>query len=136
MCRLLVIGHLVKIMELKELNVYKISRDISKVVWAVYEKMARENKILIGQQLVRSSDSIGANIAEGYGRFHYLDSAKFYYNARGSLFESKHWIDLLFERNMLEKELHEELSKNFDVLGKKLNGFINSIKEKAGDKKV
>lgn len=118
-------------MELNKLDVYNISRDISKVIWGIYEGMPRENKILIGQQLVRSVDSIGANIAEGYGRFHYLDSAKFYYNARGSLFESKHWIDLLFERNMLEKELHEELSKNFDVLGRKLNSFINFVKEKA-----
>lgn len=53
---------------------------------------------MFGQQFVSSVDSIGANIAEGDGRYHYLEKIKFYYNARASLVESCHWNDLLKER--------------------------------------
>jgi len=42
----------------------------------------------MGDQFIRSIDSITANIAEGFGRFHFLDRRKFYYNARGSLLEA------------------------------------------------
>ena len=56
---------------------------------------------IIGDQWITSIDSVGSNIAEGYGRFHYLDKIKFYYNARGSLLESKHWLDRLYERRII-----------------------------------
>lgn len=57
----------------------------------VYKKMDWQLKKIIGDQFIRAIDSIRANIAEGYGRFHYLDRIKFYYNTCGSLFEAKHW---------------------------------------------
>lgn len=75
-------------------------------------------KFNIGNQVVRSIDSIGANIAEGYGRFHYKDSIKFYYNARGSLWESKHWIFLLYQRKLLNKEKYEKMINDLELLEK------------------
>ncbi len=54
--------------------------------------------------MIQSIDSVGANIAEGYARYHYLDRIKFYYIARASLSEGAgHWIDLGFERKLLLK---------------------------------
>jgi four helix bundle protein len=87
-------------------------------------------KYNIGNQVIRSIDSIGANIAEGYGRFHYKDSLKFYYNARGSLWESKHWVYLLYKRQLITKEKYEKMIGELELLGKKLNGFIKSMKER------
>ena len=88
-------------MELKKLKVYQISRELSKNVWNVYKELGKEYRFLIGQQFLSAVDSIGANIAEGFGRYHYLDSVRFYYNARGSLWESKHWAELLMERELI-----------------------------------
>lgn len=85
--------------ELKDLEVYKLAREINKMGWAIYRKLNWQTKKIIGDQFIRSIDSIGANIAEGYGRYHYLDKIKFYYNARGSLLEAKYWKDLLLERD-------------------------------------
>jgi len=82
-------------MGLGKLDVYKISLNLSDKIWDVYKTLDRDLQYNIGSQVLRAIDSIGANIAEGYGRFHYKDSVKFYYNARGSLWESKHWIYLL-----------------------------------------
>jgi len=75
---------------------------------------------------MRSIDSVGANIAEGYGRFHYLDRIKFYYNARGSLLESKHWIYLLFKREKITNNEYKETIEKLNNLHVQLNGFIKS----------
>jgi four helix bundle protein len=117
-------------MELGKLEIYKISVQLSNEVWEIYSSLTTDLKYNIGNQVIKSIDSIGANIAEGYGRFHYKDSLKFYYNARGSLWESKHWIYLLHQRKLITKEKYEDILNNLNSLGKKLNGFINSMKEK------
>ena len=118
-------------MKLSNLEVYKLSLKLSDKIWEVYKSLHKDVKYSIGSQVVRSIDSIGANIAEGYGRFHYKDSVKFYYNARGSLWESKHWILLLYKRDLISQEKFESLIIGLDILGKKLNVFIKTIKNKS-----
>ncbi|BDY13419.1 four helix bundle protein [Hydrogenimonas cancrithermarum] len=117
-------------MELGKLEVYRLALKLSGEIWLVYEKLPKQLQFGIGDQSVRSIDSIGANIAEGYGRFHYKDSMKFYYYARGSLWESKHWLYLLANRNLMEKARYEKMMDDINLLGKKLNNFIESIKKK------
>jgi len=117
-------------LELGKLEIYRFALKLSDNVWQIYTNLANDLKYNIGNQVIRSIDSIGANIAEGYGRFHYKDSIKFYYNARGSLWESKHWTYLLYKRNLVDKKEYEEIIKDLEILGKKLNGFINTIKDK------
>jgi len=122
-------------MQLGKLDIYKHSVNLSKEIWEVYSSLQVDLKYNIGNQVIRSIDSIGANIAEGYGRFHYKDSLKFYYNARGSLWESKHWVYLLYQRELLSKERYEKILGDLNLLGKKLNGFINSMKERSKNDK-
>lgn len=76
--------------------------------------------------MIRSVDSVGANIAEGYGRYHYLDKIKFYYNARGSLFESKYWLDLMYERKIIDSVHYLDLMDLYQNIIKALNGLINT----------
>jgi len=121
-------------MELGKLEIYKISLYLSENIWQIYSTLDNDLKYSIGNQVIRSIDSIGANIAEGYGRFHYKDSIKFYYNARGSLWESKHWVYLLYQRCLITKDDYKKLLENLEVLGKKLNRFIKTIKDKNANK--
>ena len=111
---------------LENLEAYKKSRQLSKEIWIIYERLNWQLKKTIGDQLIRSVDSVGANIAEGYGRYHYLDKIKFYYFSRGSLLETKHWIDLLFERNIIKKERYLLLINIYEQISKLLNGLIRS----------
>jgi len=112
--------------KLSDLEVYKIAREISKAAWEIYDSLSWQEKKIIGAQHVESADSIGANIAEGYGRFHYLDKIKFYYNARGSLFECQHWTELMEERNIGNSKLLNKLKELLNKQEVKLNNFINS----------
>jgi len=84
----------------------------------------------MGDQFIRSTDSIGANIAEGYSRFHYLDKVRFYYNARASQSEATdHWLDLLFERKKISQDIFEEFSSVSKDLQIRLNNFITHTKD-------
>jgi len=57
-------------MELGKLEIYKILLKLSDDIWQIYSNLSTDLKYNIGSQVIRSIDSIGANIAEGYGRFH------------------------------------------------------------------
>lgn len=113
--------------KLEDLDVYKVVREISKIAWEIYNSLSWREKKIFGNQHVQSADSIGANIAEGYGRFHYLDRIKFYYNARGSLLECSHWAKLMLERDISDPKL---LKKSIELLTKeeiRLNNLISSL---------
>jgi four helix bundle protein len=112
------------------LEIYKISKDLSNYSWELYKQRDFSINKIIWDQFIRSIDSVWANIAEGFWRFHYLDSVRFYYNARWSLFESKHRVELLFKRGFITKEHSEYLIKNLDTLWVMLNNFIRYIKNK------
>jgi four helix bundle protein len=119
-----------KYIPLKDLKVYQLARKLSALAWSIYSKMSFEDKKIMGDQFIRSTDSIGANIAEGYSRFHYLDKVRFYYNARASQSEATdHWLDLLFERNKISQDIFEEFNSISKDLQIRLNNFIKTTKD-------
>ncbi len=111
---------------LDNFKVYQLAKEYSKEARKVYETLGWQIKKIIGDQFVRSVDSVGANIAEGYGRYHYLDKIKFYYISRGSLLESKHWLDLLFERKIINQEIYNQIIKLYNNIKPALNALISS----------
>jgi len=116
-----------KYIPLKDLEVYQLARELSRLAWKIFEKSSWEDKKIMGFQLVESADSIGANIAEGYGRYHYLDRLKFYYYSRGSYMENIfHWLDLLMERKRITKVEFDECKKVAEKFQIKFNNFISS----------
>jgi four helix bundle protein len=120
---------------LKDLKVYQLSRKLSSIAWNIYSQMSFEDKKIMGDQFIRSTDSIGANIAEGYSRFHYLDKVRFYYNARASQSEATdHWLDLLFERNKIPKDIFDEFALISKDLQIRLNNFIKTTKDEKDQK--
>lgn len=120
---------------LKDLEVYRLARELSKIAWEIYHNLTWQDKKIMGDQFIESTDSIGANIAEGYSRFHYLDKIKFFYNSRGSLTEaSEHWLNLLFERNKVSNGLYEKYRQTANRLSLKLNNFISSTYKAKSEK--
>ncbi len=117
-------------MNLNDLEVYKIAKEISYDAWDIYKNFDWRIKKIMGDQFISSIDSIGANIAEGFGRFHYLDRNKFNYNARGSLIESMHWLNLIKERSFINDNTHSNLDQKLKQLSVKLNNFITATKNR------
>lgn len=115
-------------MELKDLEVYKLAVEIGDECWPIYNKMDWRDKKILGDQWITAIDSIAANIAEGFGRFHYLDKNKFNYNVRSSLIESIHWTETLNKRGKIDQDPYILIIKKLTVLSVKLNNYINSTK--------
>lgn len=74
---------------LEDLEVYNLSEDFGDEIWFIVAKWEYFAKDTIGKQLVRAADSIEANIAEGFGRYHYKENKNFCYFSRGSIIETK-----------------------------------------------
>ncbi len=73
----------------ENLRVYQLSEILADSIWEISSKWNSFDRDTIGKQIVRSADSIGANIAEGCGRYGTQDNKRFGYFARGSLNENK-----------------------------------------------
>lgn len=88
----------------ENLRVYSLSEDLADRIWKITARWDHFNRDTVGKQIVRSADSIGANIAEGTGRYGIQDNKRFGYFARGSLNETKHWLRRAYKRNLLTDE--------------------------------
>ena len=122
---------------LKDLEVYQLARELSKIGWEIYNSLNWQTKKINGDQFIESTDSVGANIAEGYSRFHYLDKIKFYYNSRASLSEcNDHWLELLNERKKVNSQNYEKFKATSKRLSIKLQNFITSIYKSKDNKSL
>jgi len=119
--------------KLGDVFVYKISVELCDKGWSIYKDMNWQIKKVIGDQFIRAIDSIAANIAEGYGRYHYLEKIKFYYYSRGSLLEVKHWSFLIYRRKIITKDIFDSILKLTNLIHYNLNKLIQSCyKTKSG----
>ena len=113
-------------MKLDDLEVYRLSMDLSDAVWEIVLKWEYFPKDTIGKQWTRAMDSVSANLSEGFGRNSFKDSRTFYYYARGSLYESKTWFEKAQRRNLIPDEVSVDMLERFNKLGIKINNFINA----------
>ncbi|MCF8371163.1 MAG: four helix bundle protein [Bacteroidales bacterium] len=111
-----------------ELDVYQLAEELSDMIWYDFDKWNKKVQNTIGYQIIRSADSIAANIAEGYGRYTPPDRKKFYLYSRGSFEETKAWLRKLLRRKILNESDSERYKLIIDKFGPKLNAFINSTK--------
>ena len=115
---------------LKKLQVWVRAKDFAlRIYKQVLPLLPPEEKWSLGQQIRRSSVSVFANIAEGYGRFYYQDNVRFCYNARGSLEETLSHLVFSFEVDFIPAELYQELETEGEEIEKMLNGYIAFLKK-------
>jgi four helix bundle protein len=116
-----------KFIPLYDLEVYRLARKLSAIGWVIYKRLTFQEKKVWGDQMISSIDSVGANIAEGYARFHYSDKSRFYYISRASLSEGvEHWIDLGYEREIVLTAEFEESTELKTTIQIKLNNMIKA----------
>ncbi len=111
----------------ERLRVYQIAEKLADEVWDIVVRWDSFAKDTVGKQLVRSADSIGANIAEGCGRRSYQDNRRCIRIARGSLNECKHWLRRAFRRKLLTERHILVLKPLLHELLPSLNAYLRSI---------
>ena len=78
-----------------------------------------------------SSRSIGNNIAEGHGRFHYAEAAKFLINARGSAAETIDHLIIALDNEFIDEQEFNKFKQDCEECMKIINGYINYLRKQA-----
>lgn len=112
----------------EDLLIWQEARQLRNDVYTLISGFPLEEKYRLNNQIIRSSRSVGNNIAEGYGRFHYQEFIQFCRHARGSLQETKDHLICALDCNYIDNETLSSYNLKIDSLNKKINGFIKYLK--------
>jgi four helix bundle protein len=115
-------------MRLEDLQIYQMAMELGEDVWHIVSEWSYWDKDAFGKQLVRAADSVAANLAEGFGRYHLRDNLNFCYYSRGSLKETMAWLTKANNRNLISNEKFEELNQLCNSLSIKLNNYIKTLR--------
>ncbi|MGB0929297.1 MAG: four helix bundle protein [Chitinophagales bacterium] len=115
---------------LNKIESYMIAFKLSNYVWKIVMKWDKFAQWTVGKQYVTAIDSISANIAEGFGRYHKKDKIKFYRYSTGSLQESLDWTRKAIVRKLITQEEKEYITTELQKLPKSLNHLIKFTNEK------
>jgi len=123
-------------MKLEDMEIYNISMEIGDEIWFSVIEWENLAKYSIGQQIVRSADSIAANISEGYGRYHFKDRKNFMFYARGSHYETITCLTKARNQKIISNEFFEGIIVQMEKLGVKMNNYINTLESKTNNKSL
>jgi four helix bundle protein len=120
----------------EELDVYKAAREFRKQMYAVNRRLPAFEKFELGSQIRRAAVSLTNNIAEGHGRFHYLEQIKFCLNARGSLEELLDDLNVCKDESYLTSNEIETLKQQGWRVHQLLNGYIRWLRARTQGKSL
>jgi len=117
-------------LDIRDLESYRKSYKLSNYVWEIIMKWDYFPRETVGRQFVRAVDSISANIAEGFGRYHKKDKIKFYRYSLGSLKESQDWCEKSKHRKLINSLQHKHIQDQLCVLPREIYNLINFTDKK------
>jgi four helix bundle protein len=112
----------------EELEVWKLAHELVLDIYKLVERLPKDEKYRLSDQICRAALSVPLNICEGTGRNTNKDFVHFLYIARGSLQETKYLLKLIKDLNYLGNEDYDKYIKKCHLVGKMLNSLINSMK--------
>lgn len=120
----------------EDLDCWKAARVLRMFISGLVKKFPKEEMYQLTAQVKNASRSVTHNIAEGYGRYHYLDNAKFCRNARGSLYEVLDQLITASDDNLITDEEMNEGRILFENVLRPLNGYINYLTSADSNKNI
>ena len=115
---------------LDTLEVYISAKAFRKEVVKSANTFPKEEKFLLTAQIKNAARSITANIAEGYGRYHYQEAIQFCRIARGSLMETYDHLSSALDDEYIPEKRYLELKQQYEQVLKLLNGYIAYLKRR------
>ena len=118
-----------KVKTYKDLNVFQLSYKLAMQIFEISKKFPKEETYSLTDQIRRSSRSMPANIAEGWGRRKYENVfIRHLSDANGSCEETKVWLDFAKDCKYLNTDEHKNLTDGYDEVGAMLNSLIKRWK--------
>lgn len=116
-------------MQFNKHNSYKISYQLSNLIWKIVKNWDYLDQSTLGKQLIRSADSISSNIAEGWNRYYKKDKIRFYSIAKSSFFETLDHINKGIKRGLIDKEKSNIIKELISQFPKEINGLIKGTND-------
>jgi four helix bundle protein len=113
---------------MEDVRVLKSAEQVADAIYKVASRWDDFAKDVVGKQISRAADSIGANIAESFGRFHWGEKIQFLYYARGSVFETKYWVNRASARGLMPPADSQGYATRLTDIARQLNLYISSLK--------
>jgi four helix bundle protein len=113
---------------LEDIRVLKGAEQIADAIYKAASRWDEFARDVVGKQISRSADSIGANIAESFGRYHFGEKIQFLYYARGSVFEAKYWLNRSSARELMSFSDSQNYVTQLTDIARQLNLYISSLK--------
>jgi len=120
---------MIQITDFYQLDAWKESKNLTILIYSATKKFPKEERYNLIDQIQRASVSIMANIAEGFGRYHFADKIRFYYQSRGSLKEVQNFMLLAKELGYLDEVKAKLLWSKTKNIERLINGLIRSIEK-------
>lgn len=114
----------------EDLEIWQLARDFRKEISMLIKTFPSEEKYRLNDQMVRASRSVTANIAEGYGRFHYQENIQFCRQSRGSLYEMIDHLAVAFDEEYITDDVLKQLKEDIMLILRKLNGYIQYLEKR------
>ncbi len=111
----------------EKLRVYQLAELLADRIWQIVGKWDYFAKVTVGKQIVTAAEGVGSNIAEGSGRGSLQDNRRFIKIARGSPYETKHWLRRAYKRNLLTEVDVNDLKPIMNELLPTLNAYFRSV---------
>ena len=112
----------------EDLQVLKSAEAIADSIWKQVSQWDGFARDVVGKQITRSADSIGANIAESFGRYNFGEKLQFLYYSRGSLFETKYWLNRTSVRELMNSGDVQKYVAELTSLARQLNTFASGLR--------
>lgn len=113
---------------LEDLEAWKHARELRKEISKLLKSFSNDEKYRLTDQLLRASRSCTANIAEGYGRFHYQENIQYCRQSRGSMYECLDHLYCAYDEKYIDEETLGKLKIQIMNCIKILNGYILYLK--------
>lgn len=117
-----------KVESFRDLEVYQLAFELAVDIDVMSKRLPKHEMYEVGSQIRRAAKSISPNLAEGFGRRRYKqDYVRFIVIALASCGETQSHLDMLCRTGSLEEGPFSDLQQRYDVLGRKLNRFLQGV---------
>ena len=121
--------------DFRNLEIWQEAHKLALEIYNISKLFPKDEIYGLTSQIRRAAVSVALNIAEGYGRYHYLEEINFLFNARGSITEVQSCLLLSKDLKYVKAEIIDKLFDRYSILSKRVNSLIKYKKEKKNEKK-
>ena len=115
----------------EDLDRYKAGRELRRTISRRARTLPGEEQFRLKDQIIRSSRSITANIAEGFGRHHPQENLQFCRQSRGSLMETLEHLNTALDEDLLGEDQYVSMRDQWNQVRALLSGYISYLQKLA-----